>query len=85
MRWGEADRTGMASSPLTRYSIFSRGTFKFNDNVSAFIQGNLSSFSGEPDSGLRAGHQLLGRIRCRGMPHTRCRRSSRRSSTRVPT
>ena len=42
---GEGDRTGMASSPLTRYSIFSRGTFKFNDNVSAFIQGNLSSFS----------------------------------------
>ncbi|MEJ1964877.1 MAG: TonB-dependent receptor [Gammaproteobacteria bacterium] len=42
---GEADRTGLASSPLTRYSIFSRGTFKFNDNVSAFIQGNLSSFT----------------------------------------
>ena len=42
---GEGDRTGMASSPLTRYSIFSRGTFKFNDNVSAFIQGNLSSFT----------------------------------------
>ena len=42
---GEGDRTGMASSPLTRYSIFSRGTFKFNDHLTAFIQGNLSSFS----------------------------------------
>ena len=42
---GQADRTGMASSPLTRYSLFSRGTFAFNDHVSAFIQGNLSSLT----------------------------------------
>jgi iron complex outermembrane recepter protein len=39
----QPDRTPLASSPLDRYSIFARGNFTFNDNVSAFIQGNLSS------------------------------------------
>ncbi|MET0291316.1 MAG: TonB-dependent receptor [Steroidobacteraceae bacterium] len=32
------------SSPMDRYSIFARGHFDFNENVSAFVQGNLSSF-----------------------------------------
>jgi outer membrane receptor protein involved in Fe transport len=40
---GQPDRTGLVSSPLQRYSIFARGTFDINDNVSAFFQGNLSS------------------------------------------
>jgi outer membrane receptor protein involved in Fe transport len=39
----QPDRTPLASSPLDRYSIFARGNFTFNDHVSAFIQGNLSS------------------------------------------
>jgi len=39
----QPETEGLVSSPLTRYSIFTRGTFEFNDKVSAFIQGNLSS------------------------------------------
>jgi iron complex outermembrane receptor protein len=39
----QPDQTPLASSPLDRYSIFARGNFDFNDRVSAFIQGNLSS------------------------------------------
>lgn len=41
----QPDTTGLASSPLQRYSIFARGRFALNDNVSAFVQGNLSSIS----------------------------------------
>jgi iron complex outermembrane receptor protein len=40
---GQPERDGLASSPLTRYSVFARGTYNFNDNVSAFMQGNLAS------------------------------------------
>jgi outer membrane receptor protein involved in Fe transport len=40
----EPEQDGQVSSPLERYSIFARGTFDINDNVSAFLQGNLSAF-----------------------------------------
>ena len=79
---GQADRTGMASSPLTRYSIFSRGTFKFNDNVTAFIQGNLSSFTVSQVLGYAPATSFWGasvpRDAC-----TRCRRSSQHFSIRA--
>jgi outer membrane receptor protein involved in Fe transport len=39
----QPETAGLASSPLTRYSIFARGTFNLNDSTSAFVQGNLSS------------------------------------------
>jgi len=34
---------GFASTPLERHSIFARGTFNFNDNVSAYTQVNYSN------------------------------------------
>jgi iron complex outermembrane receptor protein len=40
----EPETDAQISSPLDRYSIFARGTFEFTENVSAFLQGNLSSF-----------------------------------------
>ncbi len=40
----EPDRSGQVSSPLDRYSLFSRAHFDLNDNVTAFFQGNFSSF-----------------------------------------
>jgi len=40
----EPDRTGQVSSPLDRYSIFARAHYDITDNVTAFFQGNLSSF-----------------------------------------
>ena len=40
----EPERNGQISSPLDRYSLFARGSFDITDNISAFIQGNMSSF-----------------------------------------
>ena len=40
----EPERAGQVSSPLDRYSIFARGTFDITDGLSAFVQGNMSSF-----------------------------------------
>jgi outer membrane receptor protein involved in Fe transport len=40
----QPERFGQLSSPLERYSIFSRGLFNITDNVSAVLQGNLTSF-----------------------------------------
>lgn len=40
----EPERNGQASSPLDRYSIFARGSFKINDNITAFVQANMSEF-----------------------------------------
>jgi iron complex outermembrane recepter protein len=40
----QPERLGQVSSPLERYSIFARGNFEFSENVTAFIQGNMSSF-----------------------------------------
>jgi outer membrane receptor protein involved in Fe transport len=40
----QSDLTTQLSSPLDRYSMFARAHFDFNDNVSAFFQGNFSSF-----------------------------------------
>jgi len=42
---GQPETAGLVSSPLERYSLFARGTYEINDNVSMFVQGNLSSFS----------------------------------------
>jgi outer membrane receptor protein involved in Fe transport len=39
----QPETAGLVSSPLTRYSIFARGTFNLTEHTSAFVQGNLSS------------------------------------------
>jgi iron complex outermembrane receptor protein len=41
---GQPEREGLISSPLERYSLFARGTYAITDGISAFVQGNLSSF-----------------------------------------
>ena len=41
---GQPEQNGLISSPLERYSLFARGTYAMTDHVSAFVQGNLSSF-----------------------------------------
>ncbi|MDR2216325.1 MAG: TonB-dependent receptor, partial [Nevskiaceae bacterium] len=40
----EPERNGQISSPLDRYSLFARATFDINENVRAFVQGNMSAF-----------------------------------------
>ena len=40
----EPETAGQISSPMDRYSIFARGTFDFTDNISLFMQGNMSEF-----------------------------------------
>jgi len=39
----QPERDGWASSPMTRYSLFGRGKYRFNDNISAFAQANFTS------------------------------------------
>lgn len=34
---------GLVSSPLTRYSVFSRVNYQLNDNLTAFVQGNFTA------------------------------------------
>jgi outer membrane receptor protein involved in Fe transport len=48
------------SSPLTRYSLFGRGTYEFGDNVTFFAQGNYSSIDVDSLWGFSPAVQIWG-------------------------